>query len=66
MVLKPSTMLAANRNRLVFPPASIWPIAPKYCVVVGALSDVSVPFHNATSCVRISPSTASARSFACK
>ncbi len=59
-------MLAVAPIVVVFPPATICPIAPKYCAVVGVLSEVSLPFHSATSCVRISPSTASARSFACK
>ncbi len=66
VLFSPSTMLAEVPIVTVFPPASICPITPKYCAVVGALSEVSVPFHSATSCVRSSPSTASARSFACK
>ena len=50
--LSPSTMLAVVPIVVVLPPAAICPAAPKYCIVVGALSDVSVPFHSATSCAQ--------------
>jgi hypothetical protein len=66
VLFSPSTMLAPAAMVALLPPASICPIAPKYCGVVGEVSEVSVPFHSAISCVRNSPSTESARSFACK
>jgi hypothetical protein len=37
-----------------------------YCVVVGVLRLVSLPFHRATSCVTITPLTVSTRSLACR
>ena len=51
---------------VVLPPAAIWPAAPKYCSVVGVLSEVSLPFHSATSCASITPSMVSTRSLACR
>ena len=52
-------MLCVVLTVVLLPPATIWPIAPKYCGVVGVLRLVSVPFHSATSCVRRSPSMVS-------
>ena len=51
---------------VVLPPATIWLITPMYCVVVGELRLVSLPFHSATSWVTITPLTVSTRSLACR
>ena len=47
-------------------PAAICAATPMYCVVVGALRLVSLPFHKATSCATITPLTVSTRSLACR
>ena len=46
--------------------AAICAIAPMYCVVVGELRLVSLPFHSATSWVSMTPLTVSTRSLACR
>jgi hypothetical protein len=63
---RPSTIDADVPIVTVLPPATIWLIAPMYCVVVGELRLVSLPFHNATSWATITPLTVSTRSFACR